>query len=704
MIAGGSMKARHDTNATIEALMAIDKGSLPPDGGERFNRLIFARSPYLLQHAENPVDWYEWGDDAFDKARKDNLPVMLSIGYATCHWCHVMAHESFEDKEVATVLNRYFVCIKVDREERPDIDDFYMTVSQLMTGSGGWPLNIFMTSDRQPFMAMSYVPKLGRDGMTGFLDLLANIAALWRQRPDLIDKNCKGIMEALGNIARPTPQENVALADLTGKALGQLAGIYDLELGGFGGAPKFPMPIYLSWLIEEGHKGNQQALSMALNTLVSIRSGGIWDQLGGGVHRYATDRRWLVPHFEKMLYDQAMVAFAALEAYQVSGVDFFLHMAEEIFRFADRELNAPGGAFCAALDADTEGVEGKFYVWDKGEIEECLGADAELFCRFFDVTEEGNFEERNILHIPVLVDEFCDREGLDRTNTEKTLGHCRLRLLELRRERERPLCDRKVVAAWNGLMIAALARGGAVSGKREWVERGGRAAGFILKNLRRDDGRMLRSFLNEASDVPAFLEDYACLAFGLLELFEATLDTAWLDEALRLVVEMLRLFRDPATGLFTTIGSDAEQMPVRVSLDHDGVTPSAVSMATQIMARLAYACDWSDLSDYAHEALAGRLDVAERQPLAHLGALRALAILETEPVVITFRGGLNEQEISELLKVVRRHAIRGYAIKRAQEPAEPAGVEVCGAGACYPATRDTAQLDALLGRLFAAPE
>jgi len=695
------MTAPRDLGEHIAELLSIDKNALPPDGGEHFNRLIFAKSPYLLQHAENPVDWYEWGEAAFAKARDENRPVFLSIGYATCHWCHVMAHESFEDQEVATVLNRYFVSIKVDREERPDIDDFYMTVSHLLTGSGGWPLNIFLTPDKRPFLAISYLPKHGRGQSSGLMELLANVTTLWRQRSDLIDKNCNGVMEALGNISSPVAQQSADLKELCRQAFEQLQRMYDWEMGGFGAAPKFPMPIYISWLLGQAQDGNKLALKLALPTLQSIRFGGIWDQLGGGLHRYSTDREWLVPHFEKMLYDQALVALAALEAFQVSGDELFLHMAEDIFVFVERELRAPDGAFCAALDADSEGVEGKFYVWGKTEITDCLGTDAELFCSFFNVTDKGNFEGRTILSIPSWLDEFCKREGLDQQETEQTLERCRARLLELRGARIRPFRDDKIITAWNGLMIAALARGGSVSGKSEYLELAGRSASFILGNMRREDGRLLRSFLKGASAVPAFLEDYANLAFGLLELFEATLDSTWLEESVQLAEAALRYFRDPATGYFVTIGHDAEQMPAPFSLDHDGVTPSAVSMMSQVLARLSSACDRPALADYAHQALSGRLAVAELQPLAHLGALRALALLETEPVTITFSGNLNGGEIRKMLAIIRRHTLNGCTIKRVTE-SEAAGVQVCGAGRCHPAIRDASELDALLGRLFSA--
>ena len=697
------MHHRAKGECTMSLLSELNKNTLPPDGGERFNRLIFARSPYLLQHAENPVDWYEWGDAAFDKARSENRPVFLSIGYATCHWCHVMAHESFMDTEVATLLNRHFVAIKVDREERPDIDDFYMTASQLMGARGGWPLNIFMTPDRIPFMAITYLPRLSRDGMTGFLDMLANIAALWRQRPDLIQKNRSAIMEALGDMARPVEQGSVDLAELSRRAMEQIAGIYDVEMGGFGGAPKFPMPPYLIWLIGQGRNGNRQALDMALNTLRRIRMGGIWDHLGGGVHRYAVDRAWLVPHFEKMLYDQALVALAALDACQADGDAFFLHMAEDIFSFAEQELRSPEGGFCSALDADSEGVEGKYYLWDKQEIDECLGPDAPLFRRFYDVRDNGNFEGQTILNMPETLEKFCGHEGCTPLDAEQTMERCRLLLLERRKGRVRPFRDAKVVTAWNGLMIAALAKGGMVGNKPEYLERAGRVATFILDRLRRTDGRLLRSYLGGPSGIPAFLEDYACLCFGLLELFNATLEPSWLDLALGLAEDAVRLFQRREDGCFTTIGSDAEQMPAQVTLDHDGVTPSAASLMVQVLIRLARACDRPDLLNQAATALTATIGKARHQPLAHLGAVEALALLETEPVVITFHGDMEEQERSGLAAVVRRHFLPNLAIRSKPDPATPAGVQVCGAGTCYPVISNVAELDRLLGNIDLSP-
>ncbi|MDD2272862.1 MAG: thioredoxin domain-containing protein [Desulfuromonadaceae bacterium] len=687
------MNSSNDTAAYVASLMAIDKTTLSTEGDERFNRLIFARSPYLLQHAENPVKWYEWGADAFNRARSESLPILLSIGYATCHWCHVMAHESFEDLEVAALLNRHFVCIKVDREERPDVDDFYMAVSQTLTGSGGWPLNIFMTPDKRPFMAITYLPKRGRDGMSGLMELLANIATLWRQRPDLIENNCRGIMESLEEARRrqlngSTPK----IADVTEKALQTLKSIYDPQHGGFGTAPKFPMPIYLLWLMDQGQDGTPEATKMALHTLRQMRSGGIWDHLGGGLHRYSVDSSWLAPHFEKMLYDQAMLLQVATQAFLADKSPLYLIMCEEIISFVERELFSGGGAFCSALDADSEGVEGKFYLWDKGEIDACLDADAELFCRYHAVTDGGNFESHNILTAPLALDEFCRLHQLNLKDTEERLERCRIKLLEQREMRIRPLRDDKIITSWNGLMIGALATAGVVCSKAEYISRAARAASFILASLRRSDGRVLRSYLNGATDVPAFLEDYAFLAGGLLDLYAATLDQKWLREARHLAAELLRLFRDPDSGEFTLIGNDAEQMPTRVASDHDGVTPSALARTAQLLYRLAWIDNREELLDVARAALSGVAGELKRNPLGHLGALQILTLLEAEPTIATFSGETDTPETFALNAALHKRVIKGLVIRSDAGPG-PSSLSLCMAGTCYPAVATPDELE-----------
>ena len=691
----------HDSRAHLAELIAIDKSTLPADGGERFNRLIFARSPYLLQHAENPVQWYEWGEEAFELARQESRPVLLSIGYATCHWCHVMAHESFEDEEVASILNRHFVCIKVDREERPDIDDFFMTVARVLTGGGGWPLNVFLTPDKRPFFAMTYLPKYDRQGMRGFMGLLGNIAALWRQQPDKIENNCNAIMDTLENIAQPIPQERTDLAELTEEAFTQLEHIYDPDYGGFGTAPKFPMPINLSWLIGLGASGHDQALEMALHTLRMMRSGGIWDQLAGGLHRYSVDQKWLVPHFEKMLYDQAMLALVSLEAFQASSDPQFLETALELFSFTANELGDPRGGFYSALDADSEGEEGVFYVWTKEEVDSLLGPDARLFNSFFGVSSYGNFEGKSILNISADLTTFCAREKREPEEVEAILETCRHKLLSEREKRIHPLRDEKIITAWNGLMIAAFAKGGAICGSAELTGRATQAADFIFSSLRRPDGRLLRCHMNGESHIPAFLEDYAFLTFGLIELFEATLDSRWLDRALELADETIRLFYDHHEETFSKTGSDAEQMPVRASLEHDGVLPSPFSLAAKNFARLAHVCDRPDLIDQAHAVLATTLDDARRHPSAHLGALQALAMLESEPVQARFCGDPGSHLLNELLQQIKATCIPNLALSVDADDTD-VRVELCAQGTCYPPVRTVAQLTEVITRILSS--
>ncbi|MGD0587075.1 MAG: thioredoxin domain-containing protein, partial [Oryzomonas sp.] len=459
-----------------------------------------------------------------------------------------------------------------------------------------------------------------------------------------------------------------------------------------------PMAINLTWLIGQGAAENPPALKMALHTLQRIRNGGIWDQVGGGVHRYAVDREWLVPHFEKMLYDQAMLGLAALEASQATDDVFYLGVAQNIFDFVARELTSPEGGFYAALDADSEGIEGKYYVWDKREIEESLGEDAPLFCRFYQVTAEGNFEGHTILNTRLSLDEFCAREGLDPAETAGRLERSRLLVLERRERRIRPFRDEKIVTAWNGLMIAALARGGVVAGNSAFLESGGRAALFLLERLRREDGRLLRSFLGEASDVPAFLEDYAFLAFGLLELFEATLDTGWLAQALLLADQMLEIFLDPDSGRFLKIGRDAEPMPLAVSMEHDGVTPSPFSLAAQTLIRLARAAARPDLLDHARRLLEGSSDDMQRQPTIHLGSLYAMALLESEPAEAHFCGPREHPAMQGLLHGLKSHYFPNLALFFEANDTPPA-LSICARGTCYPAVHNATELEAILERV-----
>lgn len=618
------------TNHDLQTLLAVDRAKLPPDGRPLYNRLIFSHSPYLLQHAQNPVNWREWGDEALQEARKRNLPLFVSIGYATCHWCHVMAHESFQDDEVADILNHAFVPVKVDREERPDLDEFCMAACQTMTGSGGWPLNCFLKPDGTPFYALTYLPKVPQRGMPGFLELLENIATVWRHKPDAVERNAGSLMEALAHLssAHDQPNHQVDLPLLADQACDTLQRIYDADHGGFGTAPKFPMPTYLLFLLRRNSTAQR---TMALHTLHALRSGGIWDQLGGGIHRYSTDRLWLVPHFEKMLYDQALVAYAALEAYRITQEHCYREMAENLLEFVLQELTAPQGGFYCGLDADSEGREGACYVWHRHELETLLGADAALLCERYGVTQQGNFEDsgENILFQAQPLHEVARQHNLDEGDATKRLERCRHILLTARRKREQPLRDEKILTAWNGLMIATLAYGARLTNNQHWLAAARQAANFISTRLVAADGRLLRSYLLTAAPVKGFLEDYACLAWGYLELYQATSETADLTVAQQLCNDALRLFSTSA-GRLGTAGSDAEQMPLSLPELHDGVIPSGVAVMVSNLVRLTVATNESQWREAGQKLIRSYGGNLQQSPITSLWLLQAgLELMDT---------------------------------------------------------------------------
>ncbi|MDD2501077.1 MAG: thioredoxin domain-containing protein [Geobacter sp.] len=599
------------TNQELHSLLTLDRSSLPEDGRPEFNRLIFSRSPYLLQHSRNPVDWREWGPEAQKEAQQRNLPLFVSIGYATCHWCHVMAHESFEDDEVADILNHAFVPVKVDREERPDLDEFCMTACQTLTGSGGWPLNCFLKPDGTPFYALTYLPKEPRHGMPGFLELLENIAKVWQHKQDAVERNAASLMEALAQMARPQqPTGQFNLATVAGQASTTLRKMYDPHYHGFGKAPKFPMPPYLLFLLGRDNRAEQE---LALKTLQTMRRGGIWDQLGGGIHRYSTDQQWLVPHFEKMLYDQALVAYAGLEAYSVTSESAYLEIADNLFEFVLAELTAPEGGFYCGLDADSEGREGACYVWKKQEIEQILGAESALFCSRYGITEQGNFEEpgENVLF-----------QALPVAEEPAEITAARQKLLQVRSKRQQPLRDIKILSGWNGLTIAALARGAALTNNQRWLEAARRAATFISSSLTRADGRLLRSWCGTPSTIPGFLEDYAFLGWGYLELYLAGKNAEDLAAAERLCRDALQLFR-LEDGRLVTAGADQEQLPLALSDNHDGVVPSGPAALAMNLVRLAERTNKTEWHTAADETLNGLLPSLTQQPVSGLWLLEA---------------------------------------------------------------------------------
>jgi uncharacterized protein YyaL (SSP411 family) len=564
------------------------------------NHLIREKSPYLLQHAENPVDWHPWGEAAFQKAKEEDKPIFLSIGYATCHWCHVMAHESFEDEEVALLLNQSFVSIKVDREERPDVDHIYMSVCQALTGQGGWPLSIFMTPEGNPFFAGTYFPRTGRMGLMGFTDLLRRIATLWRGGREKILESSGEIRQVLGREAQGISPGPSLDKGVLRKGYAQFHRTFDETWGGFGGAPKFPTPHHLTFLLRwHRRSGEDDSRRMVEKTLEAMRRGGIFDHLGLGFHRYSVDEKWLIPHFEKMLYDQALLAMAYTEAGQALGKEEYGRAAREIFTYVLRDMTSPEGAFYSAEDADSEGHEGLFYVWRPEEIKRHLGKEeGDLFCRFYGVSPEGNFEDgASVLHIPRPLENFAAQEKMETGELEKILKKGRKKLFQVREKRIHPLKDDKILTSWNGLMIAALAKGFQALQDPGFSAAACRAADFILERLRTPQGRLYRRYREGEAAIFGFLEDYAFLVWGLIELHEATFQVRYLEEALRLNRMMIEFFWDEEKGGFYFSGRDNEALIARPKELYDGATPSGNSVAALNLLRLARMTGKSDLEE-----------------------------------------------------------------------------------------------------------
>lgn len=562
------------------------------------NRLAREKSPYLLQHAYNPVNWFPWSEEAFDIAKRDNKPVFLSIGYSTCHWCHVMERESFEDAEVAELLNQHFVAIKVDREERPDIDALYMSVCQALTGSGGWPLTVLLTPDRKPFYAGTYFPKRRQWGRMGLMELLEQVKVKWEE--DAAKMHSLGD-DLLAELRRAAEEggEGEAGAEGTPDAAGEqllhdayrtYRSQFDEIYGGFGAAPKFPSPHNLSFLLAYSRTYNQpEALEMAEKTLEAMYRGGMYDHVGYGFARYSTDKRWLVPHFEKMLYDNALLAYVYLEAYQVTGKTLYAEIAESVFAYVLRDMTSPEGAFYSAEDADSEGVEGKFYVFSREEIEEALGKeDMHSYCNVYGITPEGNFEGRSIPNLlKGLPDDLAEELGMNPLGLRTRMEEWREKLYAYRERRVHPAKDDKVLTAWNGLMIAALAKGAKALQKPEYAQAAARAADFIWTKLRREDGRLLARYRDGEAAYPAYVDDYAYLLWGLTELYEATGQPEHLRRAIELKDGLLALFQDEERGGFFFAGTDGEELPVRTKELYDGALPSGNAVALRMLLKLS---------------------------------------------------------------------------------------------------------------------
>jgi len=574
------------------------------------NRLIHEKSPYLLQHAYNPVDWYPWGDEAFEKAKAENKPIFLSIGYSTCHWCHVMERESFEDEEVADILNEYFVAIKVDREERPDIDHIYMTFCQAMTGHGGWPLTIIMTPDKKPFFAGTYFPKNDKYGMPGLISILKSVQNAWSENRDNLENLSDRIVNSVYTEDENDDFRNEVLSEsVIEDAYRQLEHLFDPVYGGFGSAPKFPAPHNMLFLLRYWYvSGKEKALEMVEKTLDSMHKGGIYDHIGFGFCRYSTDRKWLVPHFEKMLYDNALLAMTYAEAYQATKKDKYARIAKEIYKYIERDMTSPEGAFYSAEDADTEGVEGLFYLWTYDEVISVLGDEhGKRFCRMFDITPAGNFEGRNI---PNLI----DAGDVDVDFIEK----CRNRLFETREKRKRPFRDDKVLTSWNALMAASFAIGGRILKDGHLTDIAKRAISFIKSRLMRDDGRLLARYRDGSADIPAFLDDYAFLQWAYIELYHSTYEPKYLIDAVAINDEINRLFLDDEKGGFYFYGNDAEKLIARPKDAYDGAMPSGNSVMAMNLLKLSRLTGNADFSDSFENLLSAFCEEISRNPAGYI--------------------------------------------------------------------------------------
>ena len=611
------------------------------------NRLAHEASPYLRQHADNPVDWYPWGEEALKTAREQDKPILLSIGYAACHWCHVMAHESFEDAATAELMNRHFINIKVDREERPDLDSIYMSAVVALTGQGGWPMTVALTPDGRPFFGGTYFPPTPRHGMPAFRQVLLALAEAWQERRGDVEGSAGEIADHLRQttLAEGLGGGGVLDDDLLDQALNSLLRSFDSRLGGFGGAPKFPPSMTLEFLLRVyARRGDAMALRMAEHTLTQMAHGGLYDQLGGGFARYSTDERWLVPHFEKMLYDNALLARVTLHAWQVTDKPLYRRVVEETLDFVRREMRHEAGGFYSSYDADSEGQEGKFYVWTADEIRAALGDEAEQFMAAYGVSEGGNWEGTNILHVAGGADEEQLAE----------LAEARRTLFAIRARRVPPGLDDKVLTAWNGLMLAAFAEAGRALERPDYTAAAVANAEFLRATMRGDDGRLLRSWQAAAGDARynAYLEDYAFLADGLLALYETTFDPRWFAWARELADIMLAHFSDPAGGFFDT-SDDHEALLHRPKDVQDNATPSGNGMAAHVLLRLGLFTGEGGYWDTAERMVAGLYEPMARYPTAFAHWLGAAAFILSEPLEVAVAGDPADADARALLDVVQ---------------------------------------------------
>ncbi len=618
------------------------------------NRLQYETSPYLLQHADNPVDWYAWGDEAFEKSRNEDKPILLSVGYSACHWCHVMAHESFEHEPTAKMMNELYVNIKVDREERPDVDDVYMQAVQAMTRSGGWPMTVFLLPDGRPFYGGTYYPLEPRFGMPAFRQILEGVSEAFKNRRAEVEQAATSLTQSLDRDLLGIGGDDSALnADLLDAAAKGLLQNFDSENGGFGGAPKFPNPMNLEFLLRShARTGDTEALEAVTFTLTKMARGGIYDQIGGGFHRYSVDAIWLVPHFEKMLYDNAQLSRVYLHAWQITGDEFFKRIAEEIYDYILREMTDSSGGFYSTTDADSEGVEGKFFVWDKEELEELLGDDAEIAIEYWGVSSHGNFEESNILNVPSDELVAARRLGLSVDELRAKLAAIKDKLYATRTHRIHPGLDDKILTAWNGMMLASLAEAARVLNRADYREAAVRNGDFLLQELMTEDGRLLRTHKKGASKINAYLEDYGNLIDGLLELYQTTFDERWFITARKLADYVLEHFSASEGGFFDT-SDEHETLIVRPRNLQDNATPSGNALMARGLIRLAAYTGDSRYDEAARRALRLLSEAMRQYPQAFGESLNAVDMLAGEQDEVAIVGDPANESTLDLLKVVR---------------------------------------------------
>jgi len=641
--------------------------SNPQAGEHKFtNSLINETSPYLLQHAHNPVDWYAWGEKAFEIARREDKPVLLSIGYSACHWCHVMAHESFENEPIARLMNEHFVNIKVDREERPDLDSIYMNSVMMMNGHGGWPMTVFLTPDGVPFYGGTYYPPVDRGGMPGFPRILISIAEAYRAKRDEIAESAESILGELKRIDSLKPQEGDLSHEITDHAATQLLRLLDPVYGGFGRAPKFPPSMALTFLLRQyARTKDQGALDAVELTLQRMANGGMYDQLGGGFHRYSVDEKWLVPHFEKMLYDNALLSRIYLDAFLVTGKEFYKRIATETLDYVRREMTDPSGGFYSSQDADSEGEEGRFFVWAPAEVEALLGEkDGKLFSRYFDVSEYGNFEGHSILHVDADAKSIAKFMRVPVEELNRAVERGKRVLFEAREKRIKPFRDEKMLTAWNGLMLRSFAEAARVLGREDYREVAVKNAEFLLTELKKD-GRLLRTHKAGESKLNAYLEDYAYLADGLLSLYEATFDTRWFREARSLAEVMINQFWDEKEGGFFFTSSDHEKLITRTKDWYDNATPGGNSVAAQVLLRLALLTGEESYRPKAERILSLLKPAMMRSPNAFGHLLCALDLFLASPHEIAIIGSRDSGDTQLMVGAVFKRYLPNKVVAQA---------------------------------------